>query len=346
MSGRLVILPHKSWNVWNRDNREKVLRDERLHKEDENKKLDDVKRLQQEKNLEMLTSNISNNQNKEESDFKPFRLFEDIEKKNALKLCNPGNIKENKKKESALNPGTADWALGDGSIEKSKIKPWFENIDIKKACNNDDMEANFLQKNKYHDPMKKFMKHSSKIKDENINNIVKNESKVEMNDRSIYNYEVKKEKNDIDNKKHQIAIGKSIVKTDKTAQYDDGNKNSRKLSNDNELSRKKLKIENYIVDEQETPTITNEISTNNDNLQLNKLNQIQKDSKINNVNSFSITELRKKRIEREKKEKKKADLLLARVDIYGNSVSSYESFNTKSNNDGYNQRFNPHLSRI
>jgi hypothetical protein len=33
MSGRLVILRHKSWNVWNQDNVEKVLRDERLHRE-------------------------------------------------------------------------------------------------------------------------------------------------------------------------------------------------------------------------------------------------------------------------------------------------------------------------
>jgi hypothetical protein len=35
MSGRLIILPHKSWNVWNRDNIEKVQRDERLHEEEQ-----------------------------------------------------------------------------------------------------------------------------------------------------------------------------------------------------------------------------------------------------------------------------------------------------------------------
>ena len=31
--GGLVILPHKSWNVWNRDNKAKVARDEKAHKQ-------------------------------------------------------------------------------------------------------------------------------------------------------------------------------------------------------------------------------------------------------------------------------------------------------------------------
>lgn len=37
-SGRLIILPKKSWHVWNQDNREKVLRDERLHREEQDER--------------------------------------------------------------------------------------------------------------------------------------------------------------------------------------------------------------------------------------------------------------------------------------------------------------------
>jgi len=42
------ILPHKSWNVWNRDNREKVENDVKAHKEEEEKKRKRVQEIEQE----------------------------------------------------------------------------------------------------------------------------------------------------------------------------------------------------------------------------------------------------------------------------------------------------------
>ena len=54
MSGRLVILPHKSWNVWNQDNKEKVMRDQRLFNEELQRKADNEKRQSQEMNLQIL----------------------------------------------------------------------------------------------------------------------------------------------------------------------------------------------------------------------------------------------------------------------------------------------------
>jgi len=42
------LLPHKSWNVWNRDNREKVESDQKTHKEEEEKKRKRSQEIEQE----------------------------------------------------------------------------------------------------------------------------------------------------------------------------------------------------------------------------------------------------------------------------------------------------------
>ena len=130
MSGRLVILPHKSWNVWNQDNREKVMRDERIHREAEEAKAEKDKLLVQEQNLELLrgdNSAKSNNSDLVDSTVVPFRLFEDLEQSHFAKLGNEDFLKEKAAKELAQKKrdGIADWALGEGSYECSKSKPWY-----------------------------------------------------------------------------------------------------------------------------------------------------------------------------------------------------------------------------
>lgn len=50
----LKILRTKNWNVWNNDNREKVLRDERVAKEEEESKADIARRSEFEKKIELL----------------------------------------------------------------------------------------------------------------------------------------------------------------------------------------------------------------------------------------------------------------------------------------------------
>ena len=52
--GKLNILMHKSWNVWNRDNVEKVLRDERLHREEESKKRQRTDEVESESRTQLL----------------------------------------------------------------------------------------------------------------------------------------------------------------------------------------------------------------------------------------------------------------------------------------------------
>jgi hypothetical protein len=59
MSGRLVISRHKSWHVWNQDNQEKVLKDERLAREQEQENQEKERKRTQEKNLEILNGSVS-----------------------------------------------------------------------------------------------------------------------------------------------------------------------------------------------------------------------------------------------------------------------------------------------
>lgn len=106
MSGRLVILRHKSWNVWNQDNQEKVLRDERLNREQleaesstKKKKLSDsvYSSLSGERGISFVESQTDSVKNNTDDKAKP-------------------------KSDKALE----DWKLGDGSRELGKFVPWYE----------------------------------------------------------------------------------------------------------------------------------------------------------------------------------------------------------------------------
>lgn len=116
MSGRLVILRHKKWNVWNRENIEKVKKDERLHQEALKEQNEKERKLNSEylreqfliKNddNEITTSLMTRNQNIDDND----EYKKEKEEKELLQKRRDGN---------------APWALGDGSLEYKKISPWY-----------------------------------------------------------------------------------------------------------------------------------------------------------------------------------------------------------------------------
>ena len=177
MSGRLVILRHKSWNVWNKDNQEKVLRDERLHRE----KLEAIEQQQrsklQEQTIEELRigqspssqdSTTGNVSSVAEAKVIPFRLFEDIERKSsASKLGHQEFLKEEKEREQRKRrkEGLNDWALGEHSYEIARKAPWFEKP---RSSTSDQMNTEKNPGRKDHttasDPMKEFIHTSKKTK--------------------------------------------------------------------------------------------------------------------------------------------------------------------------------------
>lgn len=133
MSGNLKILVHKSWHVWKRENREKVARDERNFKEDNERKEERERSLIQEKNLEILQqsgpqqlllvqdgTSFAPNCTTEIAVEQPFRLFGDIEEldKKAREIIDQTQAKKDKELQDKKKSGEAPWALGEGAAEK------------------------------------------------------------------------------------------------------------------------------------------------------------------------------------------------------------------------------------
>jgi hypothetical protein len=133
MSGRLVILPHKSWNVWNRDNREKVQRDERLHREAGEAQAEREKEITQERNVALLRAE----QREEDVErgysntVETFRLFEEAEQLQGAKLGNPDYLREKALKEQNLKKreGVPDLPLG--GDDRGGVKPWYEKVRVR-----------------------------------------------------------------------------------------------------------------------------------------------------------------------------------------------------------------------
>ena len=147
MSGRLVILPHKQWHVWNKDNREKVKRDERLNKEEQERDRLRDSSLQQEINLAQLKANCEGTERRPEGEgvvrrdvaaasLIPFTLFSNVDEDLRQKEVRDERARVQKQKDLQLKrrEGVAEWGLGEGSSEHSKIIPWY--LKVKKDNTN------------------------------------------------------------------------------------------------------------------------------------------------------------------------------------------------------------------
>lgn len=346
MSGRLVILPHKSWNVWNQDNREKVARDERLHREAEEAKAEKAKLLLQEQNLEQLLSNqnpilLVNDGSiaTSSSSVVPFRLFEDLEKTQANKIGNAEYIKEKAQKEQAQKKkdGVADWALGEGSYENSKTKPWYAVLDqdnqsstaatikleagLTGASSSNKLVREITRKVKA-DPMSNLLHvnqfdyqpkyHGEKASEYHLDSIESKEPERTINAES--DSESASRKNHKKHKKrHREEDRKSESKRSKHHRHN--TKEGKEEDTSGNRRRNDLVIQNPTKSPHTAPSVDN-----------------------------SLAGLRQKRLEREAVEKKRAAMLLASVDIYGAGNSSGSGSSLGPNRE-YSQQYNPHLAR-
>lgn len=350
MSGRLVILPHKSWNVWNQDNREKVLRDERLHREAEEAKAAREKQLQQEQNLEQLRSTGAENLTavEDSESVVPFRLFEDLEKKHFAALGNEDYLKEKAAKELAQKKreGIADWALGEGSYESSGSKPWYARMgnsaDLTKHADTASSSAGsrpnaiqreLLRKNEA-DPM------GSLLVPNKRDYVPSRHSDAEHVYPACPPIEAAETKED-----NSESDRSADSKRGRKRKHSDHNRKKRKRD-------KKDKKHKHDKDSGEDHEAVSTIHRVKEERATSKANHPAMSSGGNSSGSNSGSGvassdpwavLRQKRLEREATERKRAAQLLAEADIYGSA--GQRSAGNGGGGREYSQQYNPHLAR-
>jgi hypothetical protein len=301
MSGRLVISRHKSWHVWNQDNVEKVLRDERIHNEKLKAKQDKELDTQRELNLELLKyqarvqqsdsdaenrdeehsrSKHSNNINSNNTD--RFVLFDNEElHQKEIKLKEKKIEEESKLLLLQRQNGVAPWAFGEGSAAKNHATPWYETI--KPTSSRITCKGKILENDEALEALKR---------DNDRKRSLDPMSEFIINTDIVY----------AESKEEEYQNNKFM----KIAKNSSANKN-------NSLSSKDIKYENRSSEE----------SSDSDKDRKRKHKHKHKKQKkshsddMHNSKIDAINALRQKRLEREKAEKKKAAILLAKADIFG-----------------------------
>lgn len=328
MSGRLVILPHKSWNVWNQDNREKVARDERLHREAEEAKAEKAKLLLQEQNLEQLqsiqqSSSTGVSGSSLSSDMvTPFRLFEDLERAHGNKIGNDEYLKEKALKEQIQKKkdGIADWALGEGSYENSKTKPWYAALQPDAGSSS---SATVIKE----EPGTASA--SKKV----VREISRKELADPMNS-ILYLYRADYKP------KHKDNLNAAAVALDsiECKEPDPSPGSEVDIASDSKKRNKKDKKRHHEKDkEHKSDHKRSKHSTEN-----LVLEQQQRQMAQSATAGDALAALRQKRLEREAIERKRSVMLLASVDIYGPGKAGG---NGNESSREYNQQYNPHLAR-
>ncbi|RYH15897.1 hypothetical protein EON65_30965 [archaeon] len=327
MSGRLVILRHKSWHVWNQDNRERVLRDERLHREEVEQKEKEEKEKIRERNFAVLNDDKEQESKQavltESTDLDPIggdefnQLIKRIEvvrekRKEVSPHAHPEFIKEKEQAElkRKKREGLDDWQLGKGYFESQGSKLWYNQTGGKEQAT---APAKVTQYHRSHDPMQKYMVHHDVSVIESKDQDVSSSSKVQT--------------------AVDTAVSAAGLLDDRdlsSASSDDSNnKIKKKKSSSNKHKKHKHKHDHKHKDR----AYDEKDSKSTDHIQPNKHAISSHDNK-----QTMLEALRQKRLDREKTESKRAAMLLAEADIYGSHAAVGQG-------RAYSQQYNPNLAR-
>ena len=367
MSGRLVILRHKSWHVWNQDNREKVLKDERLHEEEVKRKVDVENRLIQEKTYEVLSS-VSRpveegtgctddggvGEGEGGSKEQPFRLFGDIEQQALLAKKSSENaeyVAEKMKSEQLKRKreGVEPWLLGDGSHEIKKNKPWYEVVKKEHSSSSDQS----IDAGRSRSSCSRRAEDNVKAE---INTATAREIKRKDRTDPMHSFlhpkidflfmqeKVKEEPDQL-----TVAVKKECI--DGVIDPDEKNY-ERSGSHDDTVEKKKEERDHESRHHRHHKHRKEHKSRKSKSSRDNKLNGKNDDAyAIDTVNSRDHIwdAIRKERLEREAFEKKRSAVLLAKRDIYGQATAAagagvYDRYGC-SESYGYGQQYHPHLAK-
>jgi len=370
MSGRLVILRHKSWHVWNQDNREKVLRDERLHRESEEAKKAQEDRLIQDKNIEILRSSSLNNKPEENNstvsnlsnainDGVPFRLFEDLEQKESQKLLNgnPEYLKEKAEHErrQKQKEGVADWALGDGSFESKHVVPWYQQT--RRTGMTTDQHDKEQVKKSSEDPMVKFIqpREPSSTHEHSTKNEI---NPVNLIPKTIPNDA--KDRNSWEDISLEFPPSTTLSSSNKKRKYTDYEESHHQEHDQQQVKENTKETKDEKHHKKSSSKTHKKHDHHHKSSSSSSYSSLPKNFKIVDAESAaqyqafaasyyasqnytncgqSIESLREKRLAREREEKKRVAQVLAQVDIYGPH---------HDNGDGkyvYSQQYHPTITR-
>lgn len=340
MSGRLVILRHKSWHVWNQDNREKVLKDERLHEEEVKRKVDVENRLIQEKTYEVLSSvsrPVEEGGCTEDGEGvggsnEPFRLFGDIEQQALLAKKSSENaeyVAEKMKSEQLKRKreGVEPWLLGDGSHEIKKNKPWYEVV--KKEHSSSDQNIDGGSSRRAEDKSQTNLATAREMKRKDRTDPMHSF----LNPKIDFVFMQGKVKEEPD--KLTVAIKKECIDD---GVIDPDVKNYERSGTHDDTFEKKEGRDHESRHHKHRKEHKSRKSKSRDN---------NADAAVDNRDHVWDA-IRKERLEREAVEKKRSAVLLAKRDIYGQATAAAGAYDNRyscSESYGYGQQYHPHLAK-